>query len=89
MVGPTLPSRGQVPRLARVTSSRRVLAVAVLVVSTLAAACGSSSGDAGSGADPRGLPDVTVTDVASGEAVTLASVTTPDRPTLVWFWAPF
>jgi hypothetical protein len=72
-----------------VTRPRLALAVAVLVVSAFLAACGSSSGDAGSGTDPRGLPDVTVTDVASGEAVTLASVTTPDRPTLVWFWAPF
>ena len=70
------------------TRSRRALAVAVLAVSGFLAACGSSSGDVGSGQARQGLPDVTVTDVATEQPVTLASVTRADLPTLVWFWAP-
>jgi hypothetical protein len=57
----------------------------------LAAACGGSDGGEATGADDgrRGIPSVEVTDLATGGPVDLASVADPERPTLVWFWAPF
>ncbi len=59
-----------------------MFAVLVAVIA-LAAGCSSTGGEASSG-----FPDGPVTDVSTGEPVTLTSVTKPGLPTLVWFWAP-
>jgi hypothetical protein len=34
------------------------------------------------------VPEVSLTDVASGEEVSLASLVPSERPVLFWFWAP-
>jgi len=63
---------------------------AVLVISGIASGCASDSGSGvaspGSGGN---LPDVSVTNVGSGESVGLRSLLPGDRPLLVWFWAPY
>jgi hypothetical protein len=64
----------------------RRLLLTLLAVVALAAGCGSTGGEsAGTGS---GIPDVEVTDLATGDPVALASVAEPGLPTLVWFWAP-
>ncbi len=62
---------------------RRLALIAVVSVLVVAAACGSSSEEGSSG-----IPDVAVTDLATGDQVPLTSVAEPGLPTLVWFWAP-
>ena len=62
---------------------RRLALIAVVSVFLVAAACGSSSDEA-----TGGIPDVAVTDLATGDQVPLTSVAEPGLPTLVWFWAP-
>lgn len=70
-----------------------VVSVAVVVMALGAAGCGggerAATGERALPGSPVGLPDVTVTDLATGEPVPLASVARPELPTLVWFWAPF
>ena len=44
--------------------------------------------DGGIDAPLPGLPDVDVVQLSSGDAVSLASVTSAGTPTLLWFWAP-
>jgi len=34
------------------------------------------------------LPSIVVNDVAARTKVNLSSVAPPDRPLLIWFWAP-
>lgn len=36
-----------------------------------------------------GLPDLPLTDVATGESVQLSSLVPSSTPVLAWFWAPF
>lgn len=65
-------------------------AAAVLVVSAVASGCASDSGSGAASGGPGGtLPDVSVTNVGSGESVGLRSLLPGDRPLLVWFWAPY
>ena len=42
----------------------------------------------GDGAQATVLPDLSVTDIATGDQVTLRSLVPADRPVLLWFWAP-
>ena len=76
--------------------SRRLAALSVLVMSL--AACGGGGEGTRSERSTREqakpatrrvvLPDVKVRDVATGEALSLASLLPSDRPLLAWFWAP-
>ncbi|CAB4741315.1 MAG: hypothetical protein F2934_06215 [Actinobacteria bacterium] len=62
----------------------------ILAISCLASGCASDSGSGVAAARPGGdLPDVSVTNVGSGESVGLHSLLPGDRPLLVWFWAPY
>ena len=63
-----------------------LVAVALLAV---ASGCGGASDEAGTTSAARGLPAIEVTDLATGGPVQLTTVADADRPTLVWFWAPF
>ena len=62
---------------------RRIALIGLAAMFVVVAACGSSSDDVSGG-----IPDVSVTDVATGDPVSLSSVAEPGLPTLVWFWAP-
>ncbi|MSW19763.1 MAG: hypothetical protein F2873_02600 [Actinobacteria bacterium] len=65
-------------------------AATILAISGMTSGCASDSGSGvaspGSGGN---LPDVSVTNVGSGESVGLRSLLPGDRPLLVWFWAPY
>jgi len=71
---------------------RRTLPVALAAVLTLvAAACSGTTTTTtaeGGASLGSGIPELVVTDVDTGEQVTLASVVPADKPTLLWFWAP-
>ena len=62
---------------------RRLVLTALAAMFVVVAACSPSSDEVSSG-----IPDVSVTDVATGDPVSLTSVAEPGLPTLVWFWAP-
>jgi len=40
------------------------------------------------GATKSALPSIVVNDIAAGSKVDLSTVPPPDKPLLVWFWAP-
>lgn len=75
--------------------------IAVLVLATVVAACGTEREETapdepqvGTEASPTtapgadDVPEVDVVSLADGSTVDLRSLTTPGRPTLLWFWAP-
>lgn len=66
--------------------------VALLAMATASCASGpgpgAGSGDRGAAVGTRGLPEVEVLDVSSGEPVQLAGLVPAAQATLVWFWAP-
>ncbi len=78
-------------------AAMRNLAVGKLavVLALVLASCGSGqvtgaaqpqAGD--DGTDSTTLPDLSVTDIATGDQVALQSLVPADRPVLLWFWAP-
>ena len=68
---------------------RRTVLVALAAVLTLvAAACSGTATTTEGQALGNGIPELVVTDVDTGEQVTLASMVPADKPTLLWFWAP-
>jgi hypothetical protein len=66
--------------------------------STAAAASGASAPGGGTTATPTTaggstaartvVPAVAVTDIATGQSVELRAQVAPDKPTLLWMWAP-
>jgi hypothetical protein len=71
---------------------RRPLLLLLLVAALVAGACGGD--DSGAPARSGGGPDVTglsMTDLATGDEVSLADALAapPGTPVLAWFWAPF
>lgn len=69
------------PHRRATNAARRVVALAaVALFAIILAGCGGD-GD-------RVLPEVTVTDVATGDDVTLTDLVPSPTPVLVWFWAP-
>lgn len=73
-----------------------VVAACALVAPALGACGGGdAAGDGRAASAPAAagkalrVPDVQVTDVASGAKVSLRSQVATDRPTLLWAWAPY
>ena len=96
--------RSSALRHRRATGLRRLVGGVVIVGALLAVGCGDdgsgtaadndpaatggrSGGDAPLQAEAAAAIDLKV--VADGSQVALADVAATDRPTLLWFWAPF
>lgn len=73
--------------------------VLLATIVTVVAVTGCGSGDTPDRADAAAVaespaatrsvvPDLRVTDVATGEAVQLRARVATDKPTLIWMWAP-
>lgn len=48
-----------------------------------------ASEDSGEQASGAAIPDTPVTELASGETVSVRQTAAADKPTLYWFWAPY
>ena len=89
------------PRRPPAMAFRRMVGGVALVGALLVAGCGggesSATGDpataarSGDGAplDAEAAAGIDLEVVADGSQVALADVAATDRPTLLWFWAPF
>ena len=73
------------------------IGVLAVVLALVFAGCGSGQetapgtaapADVGDGAVANALPDLSVSDLATGEPMALQSLVPADRPVLLWFWAP-
>jgi thiol-disulfide isomerase/thioredoxin len=71
---------------------RRTLLALALVGTLVLTACGSGAGAGdeagGTAADGVDLPAIDVVRLSSGDDVSLPSLVTAGKPTLLWFWAP-
>ena len=61
------------------------LALALLLLAIMVVGCGGGPSDA---SRPRGLPPLTVQDLANGRPVDLAQLTPARRPVALWLWGP-
>ena len=89
------------PRWQRATALRRRVGGVALVGALLMVGCGgngsSAAGDPATAArsdegaplDAEAAAGIDLKVVADGSQVALADVAATDRPTLLWFWAPF